>query len=476
MMFDSLRFGILLAMFVVAAVAITTITIFAGLTTRVEFSRYVEVGREIREESVAQAVIMWLNDDDEGQNQDEVLSLNRISSMQYLTEGDAGNAIDPGDFRFRPVGTLGMLEAVNSGAPSGNTVRFTFDADGEATIFRGSETLGTLLVDPLNELELVPAQNDFVETVSWTLVLAAVLAGVAAITLTIILSRRILHPVAALTLAARTMETGDMTHRVKVHARGEIAELANAFNAMATTLERNEDLRRNMVSDIAHELRTPLTNIRGYLEALQDHVLEPDTETINLLHEEALILHRLIQDLQELALAEAGQLRIEQQQVQLVDTITQGVSALHPTANNKGVKLKTNLPNFLPPVLADERRVAQILRNLLNNAITHTSNGGTVSVDSQIMPHAIRINVRDTGEGISEAHLPFVFERFYRADPSRSRATGGAGLGLAIVRNLVEAQGGRVTVASVKGEGTRFSFTLPRCTLESYTPTDAPPN
>ncbi|MDQ7035374.1 MAG: HAMP domain-containing protein [Anaerolineae bacterium] len=173
-----------------------------------------------------------------------------------------------------------------------------------------------------------------------------------------ILSRRILHPVAALTIAARRLETGDMTQRVVVHATGEIGELAHAFNAMAETLSKNEELRQNMVSDIAHELRTPVTNIRGYLEAIQDGLIEPnDMSTIDSLFEEAMLLNHLIQDLQELALAEAGALDYEIQPLALDSLIEQTVAMLQPSASNKEIHLCSQLPAQVPIVEADQQRV-----------------------------------------------------------------------------------------------------------------------
>ena len=447
-MFYSLRFGILMAMLAVAAVAITTTTIFVGLTTRAQFARYVEAGRELREERLQQAMVVW----NDGTNTQDI---DPAEFLRFLTDSSAGTGTT---VRLDvPSNTIQTTHEDNTGI-----IRFEVASDGGATVYRGNEIIGTFYVDPISDLALLPAQNAFVETLNWTLLITALLAGLAAIALTVILSRRILHPVAALTIAARRLETGDMTQRVRVHATGEIGELAHAFNAMAETLSKNEELRQNMVSDIAHELRTPVTNIRGYLEAIQDGIIEAtDNATIDSLYEEAMLLNHLIQDLQELALAEAGALDYELQPLLLEEVVEQTISMLQPSAASKQVNLYSQLPPDLPLVEADQQRVAQVLRNLVNNAIRHTAQDGEIQVCATAFANAVEVRVTDTGEGIDAENIPFLFERFWRADPSRNRSTGGAGLGLAIVKQLVEAQGGRVQVQSVKGKGSTFSFTLP---------------
>lgn len=457
-MFYSLRFGILMAMLAVAAVAITTVTIFVGLTTRAQFSRYVATGQELRQERMERAIVEWVDP------KTTIPDLEALSSVVFLTEN---TQLEPGSFRMRMMESVGVIEEVDKstiagGGVDGESIALEVAPNGEMLIYHGQEIIGTMFIDPVSDLELELAQNNFMEAINWTLVATSFVAGVAAITLTVILSRRILHPVAALTLAARRMESGDLDQRVIVHASGEIEELAHAFNAMAEALGRNEALRRNMVSDIAHELRTPLTNIRGYLEGIQDGVLEPDLNTIDMLHDESLMLNQLIQDLQELTLAESGAMHYEAQELDIRSLIEQTITASKTLANKKHIEFVTKLPDDIPSVIADQRRVAQVLRNLVNNAITHTPSDGSVQITAEIFPNEVEVSVIDSGEGIDSEHLPYLFERFYRADPSRSRATGGAGLGLAIVKNLVEAQGGRVQVDSIKGKGATFSFTLPR--------------
>jgi len=291
-------------------------------------------------------------------------------------------------------------------------------------------------------------------------VAAAAAVGIAGL-LSVGLSQRILQPVQALTAAANRLEQGDLNQRVQVNRRDEIGTLAHAFNAMADGLQRQEQLRRHMVTDIAHELRTPLTNIRGYLEALQDGYMDASPAVIDSLHQESLLLHRLINDLQELSLAEAGQLKLDLQPVALTELVEPMVSAMRPQLNEKSLTLTTDLPPDLPLILADPARTGQVLRNLLQNAIVYTPERGRIAISAKVEGDELLIQVQDSGPGISPEHLLHLFDRFYRADESRNRATGGTGLGLAIVKVLVEGQRGRVWAESVPGEGARFWLALP---------------
>jgi signal transduction histidine kinase len=299
-----------------------------------------------------------------------------------------------------------------------------------------------------------------VSSVNRWLLFSALGAVVVAFALSLALARRILGPVEAITDAARRMEAGDLTRRVDAGARDEIGDLGRAFNAMADAVARSEALRRALVADVAHELRTPLTNLRCQIEAVQDGLQPADADTLGSLHEETLLLARLVGDLQDLALAESGQLPLHRATVALGEAVDAALAAVRPIAAARGIALQADVPADLTAA-ADRERLAQVLRNLLANALTHTPAGGTVRVSVRPDPDGATVEVADTGEGIAPDHLPHVFDRFYRADPSRARATGGAGLGLAIVKQLVEAHGGRVSAASRPGAGARFSFTLP---------------
>jgi signal transduction histidine kinase len=230
---------------------------------------------------------------------------------------------------------------------------------------------------------------------------------------------------------------------------------------MAVDLENNEQLRQNLIADVAHELRTPLSNIRGYLEAIRDHVIKPDAATIGSLNEEAALLSRLVNELQELSLAEAGELKLVYQAEDIEKLVKQAVVHWQPQLERKEISLSLDLEDNLPPVNIDWQRVNQVMHNLLENAVAHTGRGKTITVAAAKQGDWVEISVSDTGEGIPAVDLSNIFERFYRVDRSRARATGGSGLGLTIARRLVEAHGGKITVQSELGKGSRFTFTLP---------------
>jgi signal transduction histidine kinase len=318
---------------------------------------------------------------------------------------------------------------------------------------------------------LSPPRRQFLLSTSRGVLGAVLAAGLLALASTALLARRLLRPVEELTAIAREMGGGDLGRRAVVRSRDEIGELARTFNDMADGLQRIERLRRNTVDDVAHELRTPLTNIRGQLEALQDGLLSPDRAVIDSLHQETLLLQRIVDDLQELALAEAGQLRLEPQVLALRDEVERAAQPLFAgPAAPAGPTLSLAIAPDLT-VRADPVRLGQILRNLLQNALAHTPPGGVVTVAAEAAgtgadgggaAGTVEVVVRDSGAGISAADLPLIFERFYRGDRSRARATGGAGLGLTIARQLVQAHGGAIRAESRPGEGAAFHFTLPR--------------
>ncbi|MFG1624259.1 sensor histidine kinase [Kribbella sp. NPDC049227] len=272
--------------------------------------------------------------------------------------------------------------------------------------------------------------------------------------------RRLVRPIVALTGAAQRMRNGDHAARVPVTGKDEVARLGHAFNAMAESIQQHDHQRKAMVSDVAHELRTPLANIKGYLVASEDGVVPLDRELVTSLLEETGLLEHLVADLQDLALADAGMLRLHQAPRDLSELAQQVVSAHRPAAETAGVSLTADVPESAPASI-DSARIRQALGNLVSNAIRFTSSGGQVVLGVRRVADGYDLTVTDNGSGIADEHLPHLFDRFYRAEQSRNRTTGGSGLGLAITKHLAEAHGGRITVTSRPGDGSVFTIWVP---------------
>ncbi|PSK99880.1 two-component system sensor histidine kinase BaeS [Murinocardiopsis flavida] len=280
------------------------------------------------------------------------------------------------------------------------------------------------------------------------------------VVVSVVVSTRLVRPVHALTDAVQRMRAGEGAARVAVRDSGEIGRLATAFNEMSAHLERMEAQRKAMVSDVSHELRTPLSNLRGWLEAAQDGVAAMDPKRMAMLVEETLVLQRIIDDLQDLALADAGKLRLTPEPVGIAEVVEQAAASYRLRARDAGLRLTTEASDGTA-VVADRTRLLQAVGNLLSNALRHTPAPGAITVRAYAADGDAVIEVADTGTGIAPEHLPHVFSRFWREERSRSRRTGGSGLGLAIVRNLVELHGGSASVASTPGEGSTFTLRIP---------------
>jgi len=306
-----------------------------------------------------------------------------------------------------------------------------------------------------------PPLARFAEAVTRTLTIAGLLAGAAGILLVVLMSRRMLASISNLAAAARGLGSGNLASRADVKGNDEIAELGRTFNSMADALEESERQRRAMVSDVAHELRTPLSNIQGHIEALQDGLLEPDAATLDTVHQQALHLNRLVDDLRLLADTESRELRLAIEATDLGEIAERVATSFRPRAEAESVQLETEIAETLPILHVDRVRMEQVLTNLVENAVRHTPPGGSVTVAASRMGDLVRVEVTDTGVGIPPDALPHVFDRLYRADPSRERTTGGSGLGLTIARQLVEAHGGTIWAESEEGSGSRFGFDLP---------------
>lgn len=302
----------------------------------------------------------------------------------------------------------------------------------------------------------------FMQTLLYSLLVAALAAVVTAVAASLFTARRISRPVRHMLEATRRISSGSYGERVPTGENDELGALSESLNSMALALEETEQHRREFIADVSHELRTPLSTLQGYMEGLMDGVVAPSEETWTLLYAEAERMRRLVDDLQQLSSAEAGQLTLLPERISAAEILDTATESMLPLFTEKGVELEKAVAEDLPQVTADRDRSVQVLTNLLNNALRYTPTGGRVTVEVENRSGEVLFHVRDTGTGISAEHLPHVFERFYRVEKSRSREGGGSGVGLAISRALVEAMGGEMWAESPgPGKGTTFSFTLP---------------
>ena len=381
--------------------------------------------------------------------------------MPRMMSGMGGGA----DERLLLVDANGRLVADSD--PEGEPVSLSPIAlDKGAPIRVNGQKVGTLLiVSSLGELN--PFQSAFLRQINILMPLAGGVAVLAVLVVSGFQARRIVAPVRALVEAAGRVAGGDLSQRIPVTSQDELGEMAAAFNTMATGLEQQQELRHRAMADIAHELRTPLSVLQIELESIEDGLTVPTPEVITGLQTDVAHLRRLVDDLRMLSLAEAGELQMETEPVEMGDLIQDVVKRMQGAARAKGITLDTRVPATALPVTGDPQRLAQVLLNLLSNAMQHTPSGGQITVSAQRVEEdgehgeEVHVTVQDTGGGIPAEDLPHIFERFYRTDRARSRETGGSGLGLSITRSLVEAHGGRLWARSMEDQGSVFTFALP---------------
>ncbi|HEX8152305.1 MAG TPA: ATP-binding protein [Thermoanaerobaculia bacterium] len=443
MIVRSLRMRLLLAIATIVVAVLVAVGLFSSLTARREFDRYL-VHRVVTKGRV----------------------LNVDLERHYARQG-SWRGVEPVLRRLSDDGTRLLLfdaqRKLVARAPLeleqfevslvGDELRLV--RDGQLVKLRGAVALHAPDGTFIGSLYTLPgADSDgavrrrFRGSLNRWLLGGVVSAALVAFVVTLLMLRRVFAPVEALTAGARALAGGKLETRVPVKGDDEIGELAGAFNAMAEALERNERARRNMVSDVAHELRTPLTNIRVQIEALQDGVVEPDAKMFASISEDAATLSRLIDDLQQLTLAEAGELRLERADVRLAEVIERAVAV--PSTQ----VIDVDVPDDII-VRVDARRIVQVVRNLVVNAVKHARS--RVEVTARRVDGGVEVRVADDGPGIPPEHLGRIFDRFYRIDVSRSRTTGGAGLGLAIAKELVELHGGNIRVTNRESGGAELT-------------------
>lgn len=447
-MIYSLRFRLILAFTLVILIAIGTVSLFTSQASNARIRDY--------------------------QEQTDLIKLQRVECLlsQYYQNGGSWTGVQTAVEHISSIygqhiiltGTDGVVVADSENNNVGKKYDPNWLGNNQQvqSIQDGGRNLGILYIGPemLSPMGVGSLQA-LSSSINQFLLWGAVMALAAALIITFFLSRRISAPVHAITTAATRLGEGDFSQRVRFQGKDELGKLAKTFNSMATELEQAEERRRNLIADVAHELRTPVSDIRSYLEAIHDGLMQPTQHNLDSIYEDIILLSRLINDLQLLALADAGELNLVYQPDNIARVITSAVASIQPKANSKRVSLKLDLPDQIPIAEIDSQRISQILYNLLDNALRHTSQGGEITVAAAEHDGYIEVTVADNGEVIPPEDLPHIFERFYRVDKSRAKATGGNGLGLTIVKRLVEAHGGKIKVQSELGKGSRFAFTIP---------------
>ncbi len=327
------------------------------------------------------------------------------------------------------------------------------------------EMLGKTMNVPGMTMMMGPLEETFLASVHQSLIWVGIGIMAAGLAASYALARSITVPICKLSHAAEQLEQGYLGKTVPVETNDEVGHLAVIFNRMSQTMETNTKLRRQLLVNIAHELRTPLAIIQGHLEGMIDGVIEPSKEQLSSLHEEAVRLNRLIKDLRDLSLAEVRQLAMEKLPTDMNQLITRTVVMLKPLADEKQIQVGCTLAESLPAVVADADRMSQVFYNILVNAIRYSPDGGRVEVATALLERPgknwLSVAIADHGQGIPPEDLPHVFDHFYRGDKSRDRKSGGSGIGLAIVKQLVESHGGEVSVESIEGAGSVFQVLLP---------------
>ncbi len=306
----------------------------------------------------------------------------------------------------------------------------------------------------------ISSHQMFVHAVHRYLIWAALAAIVFALMLSFLLMNRLLGPLTLMTQVTRKIASGEYSVKVPIQSRDEIGQLAESFNSMAESLQKIEQLRKTMMIDVAHELRTPLTNMQGYLEALRDGVINASQEIFQMLHEETLRLANLVEDILKLAKADAAKATLRKIEGSLSSLISHALDSFRSQFGDKKIAVEMNFSEGTDRFLFDPPKLLQVVNNLLQNACQYTLPGGKLRILTESLPEGIKVIFANTGGEIAETDLPFIFERFYRAEKSRSRDHGGAGIGLAIVKELIEAHNGQVG-AEIVQEETRIWFSLP---------------
>ena len=450
-------------------VVVVTVGLMAYLTnanTASEFRQFVSGENSTRIQNLASNLGQIYSNDGSWDDIQNSLSILLMSANERLIVADS-DGIVVGDTKDnwlgRDTGQVGLENGTAITVSGGEVGEFYLLTSGSGT------GMGHMGMGGPGTPVLTGAEEDFLSQINSSLWTTILIAAAAAIVLGFVLTRQFTHPINALATGARHIANGDLGFRVQIKSGDEIGDLAQSFNNMASSLENSEQARRRLVADITHEVRTPLTIIEGTVEGIADGIFPPDSEHLDSIREQTVLLNRLVGDLRELSLAETGQLKLKPAPTNMAELVRRKLSQIELRAQEKNIQVTLKAENDIPDIKVDPVRMDQVISNLLTNAVRHTPDSGSITVSIGTVPEAddhmnrpyLSVSIANTGEGIAAEHLPHIFDRFYRAEPSRARSEGGAGLGLAIVKQLVEAHSGKVWAESSPGKGSTFYIALP---------------
>ena len=468
---QSLGAKLFVAFALVATLGVGTVATVAYRVTTRQFTLYVSNGRQVRAERWADRIADALGqlpaaERDAAWGNLEGL-LESISTPSASRQGRGGgqglgrNEQDASEDRILILAPDGRVVYDAGNEWVGQVVDAEIQEYGTPIIV-GEQMFGSLIVARTDLSTHSALESQFLDAINRAVLWAALLAALASLVAVALLSRQLVAPLRGLTAAADAMADGDLSQRVTVRMQDEVGELGRAFNRMAGDLEAADGQRRQMTADIAHELRNPLSIIRGNIEAMLDGVYPVDAQHLGPVYEETLQLQHLVEDLRLLSLAEAGQLTLTRADVDVTALLSGVADGVRAVVEDKGISLHLEVPKAQLVVDGDAARLRQVLSNVVSNAIRYTPPQGTITLHTHQDAGHVWITVSDTGPGISPQDLPRIFDRFYRGDAARDRASGGSGLGLAIAKALVQAHEGTIEVNSKPGQGTCFTIELPQ--------------
>jgi two-component system sensor histidine kinase BaeS len=445
----SLAVKLTLAFLIVALTGSVVVALSVQLQTRREFDRYIL--QLVQSEFVTELIEYYQTNN----------SWDGVQS-QFRVRPAPGENREPPRFELPPFSIVDATGQVVYGSPDRIGEQTALDTRRAVPLEVNGEVVGWI-VPGFVDRRWTPGtpERAFMSNLNRWILVSAAIATVLALVIGILLARTIAQPIRKLRTATQVIAGGDLGYQVTVRAKDELGELADSFNRMSADLAHSNDLRHQMTADIAHDLRTPLSVILGYTEALSEGKLDGSSEVFGAMHEEAQHLQRLIEDLRTLSLADAGELPLMRRSVKPVTLLEQVAIAHKPHAQDKDISIEVKASQELPEIRIDPDRMAQVLGNLVSNALRYTPAQGCIRLVAEGADGNVMLKVIDNGLGIPAEDLPYIFDRFYRADRSRQLHEGESGLGLSIAKSIVEAHGGSITVESLPGEGSTFTIAIP---------------